>query len=74
MPNMDGLVLTQQIRADSALRQVPVILVTSLDSPDDQVRGMEAGADAYIVKSSFSQEGLLETVARLITIQRSRHA
>jgi two-component system chemotaxis sensor kinase CheA len=48
--------------------------VTSLDSPDDQVRGMEAGADAYIVKSSFSQEGLLETVGRLITIQRSRNA
>lgn len=74
MPNMDGLVLTQQIRADAQLRHVPIILVTSLDSPDDQVRGMEAGADAYIVKSSFSQEGLLETVGRLITIQRSRNA
>ena len=74
MPNMDGLVLTQQIRADTELRHVPIILVTSLDSPDDQVRGMEAGADAYIVKSSFSQEGLLETVGRLITIQRSRNA
>jgi two-component system chemotaxis sensor kinase CheA len=74
MPNMDGLVLTQQIRADTQLRHVPIILVTSLDSPDDQVRGMEAGADAYIVKSSFSQEGLLETVGRLITIQRSRNA
>lgn len=73
MPNMDGLMLTQQIRADAQLRHVPIVLVTSLDSPDDQVRGMEAGADAYIVKSSFSQEGLLETVARLITIQRSRN-
>lgn len=74
MPNMDGLALTQQIRADVALRDVPIVLVTSLDAPDDQMRGMEAGADAYIVKSSFSQEGLLETVARLITTQRIPHA
>lgn len=73
MPNMDGLALTQQIRNDGTLRDTPIVLVTSLDAPDDHARGMEAGADAYIVKSSFSQEGLLETVRRLVTTNRSRH-
>ncbi len=73
MPNMDGLALTQQIRADVQLRDTPIVLVTSLDAPDDHARGMEAGADAYIVKSSFSQEGLLETVRRLVTANGSRN-
>jgi len=66
MPRMNGLELTARIRADDRFRNFPVILVTSLDSPDDHARGVEAGADAYIVKSTFSQQGLLETINRLI--------
>lgn len=66
MPNMDGLALTSRIRAHGALKATPIVLVTSLDAPEDRARGLDAGADAYIVKSSFSQEGLLETVSRLI--------
>lgn len=66
MPTMDGLALTQAIRGDVRLRDTPVILVTSLDAEGDQARGMQAGADAYIVKSSFSQDGLLEAVGRLL--------
>jgi two-component system chemotaxis sensor kinase CheA len=43
-----------------------VILVTSLGSPEDKARGIEVGADAYIVKSSFDQDNLLETIEQLI--------
>jgi two-component system chemotaxis sensor kinase CheA len=43
-----------------------VVLVTSLDSDDHRRRGVEAGADAYIVKGAFDQDRLLETIARLI--------
>ena len=66
MPRMDGLQLTTRLRADDRFRDFPVILVTSLDSEEDRVRGVEVGADAYIVKSTFSRNGLLEAVRRLI--------
>lgn len=66
MPNMDGLALTSRVRSDARTRGIPVIIVTSLDASDDHTRAMDVGADAYIVKSSFSQESLLETVGRLV--------
>ena len=66
MPRMDGFILTQSVKADSRYARVPVILVTSLESPQDRLHGMEAGADAYIVKSTFDQRELLETIERLI--------
>ena len=66
MPRMDGFALTAQVRADDRLRDLPVVLVTSLDSDDHRRRGVEAGADAYIVKGAFDQDRLLETIARLI--------
>lgn len=66
MPRMDGIGLTSQIRSDAKLNQLPVILVTALDSRADRERGVDAGANAYIVKSSFEQSNLLEVVRRLI--------
>ena len=66
MPRMDGFELTQRIKDDPNMASVPVILVTSLDSPKDKARGIEIGADAYIVKSSFDQNNLLETIEQLI--------
>lgn len=66
MPRLNGFDLTAQVRADTHLRHLPVVLVTSLDSPGDRQRGVDAGADAYIVKRSFDQQSLLETIARLI--------
>jgi two-component system chemotaxis sensor kinase CheA len=62
MPRLDGIALTQAIRADAALAALPVILVTSLASPADRERGAEAGANAYIVKSGFDQGNLLQAV------------
>lgn len=66
MPNMTGLELTEKIRADKKYAELPIILVTSLASEDDQRRGLEAGANAYIAKPSFDQQVLLECLARLI--------
>ena len=66
MPRMDGYELTTRIRQDKALSELPVILVTSLGSREDRERGVEAGASAYIIKTSFDQGSLLETVKRLI--------
>jgi two-component system chemotaxis sensor kinase CheA len=66
MPRMNGFVLTQSIKGNSKYTHVPVVLVTSLESPQDRLHGMEAGADAYIVKSTFDQLELLNTIERLI--------
>lgn len=66
MPNLDGFDMTAQIKQDAHLRDIPIVLVTSLDSPADKARGIEAGADAYIVKGSFDQGDLLETIQNLI--------
>lgn len=66
MPRMDGLELVRHIRADAALARLPVVLVTSLADPAHQEAGMQAGADAYIVKSRFDQSDLLQTLTRLL--------
>jgi two-component system chemotaxis sensor kinase CheA len=66
MPRLDGLGLTQQIRATAAYAKLPVILVTSLDRPEERERGLESGADAYIPKSSFDQDTLLDIVRQLL--------
>jgi two-component system chemotaxis sensor kinase CheA len=65
MPRMDGFDLTARIRADKQLSDLPVILVTALESREDKERGIEVGANAYIVKSSFDQSNLLEIIGRL---------
>jgi two-component system chemotaxis sensor kinase CheA len=66
MPRMDGFDLTARIRADRKFVDLPVILVTALESRADKERGVEVGANAYIVKSSFEQSNLLEIIRRLI--------
>lgn len=66
MPRLDGVGLTQELKANPRTAQIPVILVTSLDSAADKARGIEAGADAYIVKGNFDQNNLLETIEQLI--------
>ncbi|WP_028239824.1 hybrid sensor histidine kinase/response regulator [Stutzerimonas azotifigens] len=66
MPRMDGFALTDRVRADPELARLPVILVTALESAEDRARGLEAGANAYLVKSGFAQDSLLDTIRRLI--------
>lgn len=50
MPEMDGFALCRAIKADPALADVPVLLVTSLSDPEDVFRGLDAGADSFIIK------------------------
>jgi two-component system chemotaxis sensor kinase CheA len=66
MPEMDGIELTRSIRAHATCSTLPVVIVTSLGADDDRERGIEAGADAYMVKNRFDQHDLLETVERLV--------
>jgi len=66
MPMMNGFELTTKIKTDAALKAIPVIIVTSLANDADKKRGVESGADAYIVKSQFESKALLALVAQLI--------
>lgn len=66
MPRMTGFDLTAKIRADKEMSETPIVLITALDSREDRERGIDVGANAYIVKSSFDHGDLLQTIERLI--------
>jgi two-component system sensor histidine kinase and response regulator WspE len=66
MPRMDGIELVKLIRNDARLRTLPVMIVSYKDRQEDRHRGLEAGADYYLTKGSFQNEGLLRAVVDLI--------
>ncbi|MDD3627939.1 MAG: hybrid sensor histidine kinase/response regulator, partial [bacterium] len=69
MPEMDGFDLTKRIKSEEETSRIPVIIVTTWDKPEFKTKGLEAGADKYILKSSFNQETLLNTIRYLIEKQ-----
>jgi two-component system chemotaxis sensor kinase CheA len=66
MPNLDGFGLTASIRSQARFANIPVLMVTSRSSEEDRRRGLEAGADGYIVKSEFDEGRLLSAVSALL--------
>jgi two-component system chemotaxis sensor kinase CheA len=70
MPEMTGIELLRAIREDPRNFSLPVVVVTGRGGAEDRQLGVEAGADAYIVKEEFDQRALLETVGRLLAAGR----
>jgi CheY-like chemotaxis protein/chemotaxis signal transduction protein len=66
MPGMDGYALTRTIRSTHGWEHVPVVIMTSRGSEDDQRAGLDAGASAYLLKTEFDQDQLVATVRRLV--------
>jgi two-component system chemotaxis sensor kinase CheA len=66
MPRLDGFGLVEALKGDEALNNIPVIIVSSLETPEDQERGLLVGADAYVVKRKFDQTELLEAIRQMI--------
>ncbi len=66
MPRLDGFQLLEQMKNTPGMKEIPVILVTSLESRDEQERGLSLGADAYIVKRKFDQRELLTTIRQIL--------
>jgi two-component system, chemotaxis family, sensor kinase CheA len=66
MPGMDGFALTAAIRGSTRFRDLPVVLVTGCEREQDRARGMEAGANAYLLKSAFDHTSFLDTLAQLL--------
>ncbi|MBK8286829.1 MAG: response regulator [Ahniella sp.] len=66
MPRLDGISLTRSVRQESRLRNLPVIIVSYRDRPEDFARGMEVRADRYLTKSDFDDDRFLAAVEDLI--------
>jgi len=66
MPRMDGFALVAALKADSRLKEIPVIIVSSLERAEDQERGLLLEADAYVVKRKFDQTELLNAIRQMI--------
>ena len=66
MPHLDGFGLLEAIKKDTQLAHIPVIIVSSVDQPEEQQRGLNLGADAYIVKRKFDHQDLLQTIEQVL--------
>lgn len=66
MPQLDGFSLTSHLRQDERYQQIPIIIVTSREKAEDKRRGIQVGANAYIVKGAFDQTNLIETLKNVI--------
>ena len=66
MPRLNGIDFVRMIKNDPQLRTTPVVIVSYKDREEDRLRGMDAGADYYLTKSSFHDETLLGAVQDLI--------
>jgi PAS domain S-box-containing protein len=72
MPNMDGFALLERVRKDTALRDVPVILLSARAGEESRVQGLDIGADDYLVKP-FSARELLARIESHLNLARMRH-
>jgi two-component system chemotaxis sensor kinase CheA len=66
MPGLDGFSLTARLRAHAQYETTPIIIITSREQEEDKRRGVQVGADAYIVKGDFDQSSLLDTLHTLL--------
>jgi len=66
MPRMDGFEFCETMKKNEKLQEIPVVVVTSLETEDEKRKGIRVGASAYIIKTSFDQTNLLDTIERLI--------
>jgi len=65
MPGMDGFELTEHLRGIEHFGQLPIVVVSTRDRPEDRLRGLKAGADAYLTKQSLDAGELVDLVRRL---------
>ena len=66
MPGLDGYGLITKLKDDSKYKKLPVIIVSGKGKEEEKIKGLECGADAYIVKSEFKRQKLIDTIENLI--------
>ncbi|GMU66713.1 MAG: hypothetical protein AMXMBFR36_29870 [Acidobacteriota bacterium] len=65
MPGLDGYALTEELRRSERFARLPIVVVSTRERPEDRLRGLRAGADAYLTKQSLVAADLVETLRRL---------
>ncbi len=65
MPRLDGFALTAAIRRDPRTKNLPVVVLSTLDSPENRRMALDAGADAYLAKSAFAADLLVDLIAQV---------
>ncbi|HEY6099599.1 MAG TPA: ATP-binding protein, partial [Anaeromyxobacter sp.] len=65
MPVLDGIDLTRRVKATPRFTRLPIVILSSLSAPEERRRGVDAGADAYLVKGELEAESLASTLERL---------
>ena len=66
MPRMDGFTLTEALRQEKTYRHTPIIILSSRGSEEDKLRGMQVGANGYLVKGAFDPQQLTDTINKLM--------
>lgn len=66
MPRLDGFTLTRQLRNLERFQDIPILVISTRESPEDRMRALEAGADAYLVKQQLNQERIVDTIQTLV--------
>jgi chemotaxis protein histidine kinase CheA len=67
MPRMNGFDLCRALRANDNMKNIPLVFVTTLEKESDKRKGIEVGAQAYIVKNAFHEGNLLQTINQLVS-------
>jgi len=65
MPVLDGIDLTRRVKATPRFMKLPIVIISSLSAPEERRRGVDAGADAYLVKGELEAESFAGTLERL---------
>jgi two-component system chemotaxis sensor kinase CheA/two-component system sensor histidine kinase and response regulator WspE len=65
MPVLDGIDLTRRVKGTPRFVKLPIVILSSLSAPEERRRGVDAGADAYLVKGELDAENLAATLERL---------
>ena len=67
LPKMDGFEVLKEIKKDPALKNVPVILLTNLSQKDEVKRGLDLGANDYLIKAHFMPSEVVKKIKQTIT-------
>ena len=67
LPKMDGFEVLKKIKASSQVKDVPVILLTNLSQKDEVKRGLDLGADDYLIKAHFMPSEVVKKIKQAIS-------
>ena len=68
LPKLDGFSVLEKLKADAAVKDIPVILLTNLGQQDDVQRGLDRGAADYLIKTHFKPSEVVDKVKKVLEL------